>query len=482
MAILGLAFSAYRNGVSKVHGRVARRLWHSSWPTVPEEQVPIGAINNGVHLPTWVAPQMAHLFDRDVGPAWREAPGEASSWDGVHTIADEDLWSVRNELRHRLAVRARAAISGQAERLAIGGRRPGPDPNALTIGFARRFAAYKRATLLFRDPERLAALLNDPERPVQIIFSGKAHPKDDPGKHLIREIHELAKSPPFRDHVFFLEQYGVELARSLVQGCDVWLNTPLRPLEASGTSGMKAVANGGLHLSVLDGWWADGHQPGLGWVIGSERIPTDRATEDAQESNALYDLLEREIVPLFYEREPDGVPHHWLAKVRGSIAVYAPRFNTHRMVTDYLESAYLPAAATARHFAEDDHAQARKVAAWLQRVRDAWPEVRVDHVGDSIGERESAEPPFVVTVGVECGPLDACDLAVDVSFGEADESGQFVAVGIVRATLEDRSGSTARFMARIDPGRAGRFGYAVRVTPYHADLASPLDAGLVRWA
>ncbi|MBE0608349.1 MAG: alpha-glucan family phosphorylase, partial [Dehalococcoidia bacterium] len=321
MALLGLRLSGYRNGVSKLHQTVSRRLWDAAWPNLPLEQVPIAAVTNGVHLPTWVAHEIGDLYDRYVGPGWRDDPVNAD-WQRVFEIPDEELWRVHERQRERLVLRARAQHAEdlvRRGRAVAGGSAGQPlDSRALTIGFARRFAGYKRATLLFRDPERLAAILNNPERPVQFVFSGKAHPRDEPAKALIREVLQFSRRPEFRDRLILLERYDIDLARSLVQGADVWLNTPLRPLEASGTSGMKSVANGGLHMSVMDGWWWEAYRPGLGWAIGRDRLDDDPEAQDAFDADSVYDLIENELVPAFYDRDPDGIPHAWTERMKAS--------------------------------------------------------------------------------------------------------------------------------------------------------------------
>ncbi|MGH2632134.1 MAG: alpha-glucan family phosphorylase, partial [Tepidiformaceae bacterium] len=381
MALLGLRFSGFRNGVSKLHRRVSQRLWQSAWPNLPEDQVPIASVTNGVHLPSWVAHEIGGLYDEAVGPSWRDEPANQAMWERVHDVGDEALWNAHVRQRHRLLERAGAQ---QRETAARGGV-PAPaglDPEALTIGFARRFAGYKRATLLFRDPVRLAEIVSRLDRPVQFIFSGKAHPRDEQAKQLIREVLQYSRRPEFRGSIVLLERYDVDLARSLVQGCDAWLNTPLRPLEASGTSGMKAIANGALHISVKDGWWWEGFAPGLGWSIGNDRLDDDPEVQDALDAASLYDILENEVVPLFYERDQDGIPREWIARMKGSIAAYVPMFNTSRMVAEYATNAYAPSAESWRWLRADSLREAREQRAWLERVRGVWESLRILSVED----------------------------------------------------------------------------------------------------
>ena len=392
MALLGLRLSGYRNGVSRLHRGVSRRLWEAVWPNIPLEQIPIESVTNGVHFPTWVAGEIGDLYDRYIGPDWRDDPASCD-WAKVASIPDEDLWQTHERQRDRLIARARSehmeTLMSRGESPERGALGQCLETGALTIGFARRFAGYKRATLLFRDPERLAAILNNAERPVQFIFAGKAHPRDEGAKALIREVLQFSRKPEFRDRLVLLEGYDVDLARSLVQGADVWLNTPLRPLEASGTSGMKSCANGGIHMSVLDGWWWEAYGPGLGWSVGRDRLDDDPEAQDAFDANSIYDLLENEVVPMFYDRDADGIPRQWVERMKASIAAFGPVFNTSRMVAEYAADAYTPASANWKRLRADDLSAARSLATWLERVVPAWPGVKLLSVNDESGGSES---------------------------------------------------------------------------------------------
>ena len=348
MTMLGLNLAGQYNGVSQLHGEVSRKMWHFLWPDKPLEEVPIRAITNGIHTPSWLAPEMKDLFDQYLPPGWMGNINDANSWEAISSIPDDALWEVREQLRRKLVEfvrhRTRAYLWRQgAEQWQLDGTASLFDPHALTIGFARRFAAYKRATLLFADVERLKRILNQPERPVQILFAGKAHPANEPGKDLIRQIHNRAREPGLAGHIVFLENYDINMARYLVQGVDVWLNTPRRPNEACGTSGQKAAVNGALNLSVSDGWWAEGYNGANGWVIGGPKDYADFAAQDWEDSQSLYRLLEDDIVPLFYERSEDNVPSGWLSTVKESIQSIAPAFSTARMVKEYTQQLYLPA-------------------------------------------------------------------------------------------------------------------------------------------
>jgi len=349
MAVLALKHASYRNGVSQLHGKVARRMWQGVWPGVPEDEVPIEVINNGIHPCSWVSEEMRELFTRYLGPRWIRESTIPVVWERVSRIPDAELWRTHERQRERLVAYARRRLRRQIEER---GASPSDilqasevlDPEALTIGFGRRFTTYKRANLILRDPERLACILCDVERPVQIIFAGKAHPQDNPAKEIIRQVVQFSHQERFGRRVVFLEDYDMNMARYMVQGADLWLSTPRQPMEASGTSGMKATVNGVLNLSVLDGWWAEAYQPEIGWAIGRGEGYEDPNIQDEVESKALYELLERVIVPLFYDRGPDGLPRGWLACMKAATQHICPFFNTNRMMRDYAVRFYLPAA------------------------------------------------------------------------------------------------------------------------------------------
>jgi starch phosphorylase len=348
MTALAMRSSGAVNGVSRVHGQVTRRMWGAIWPEVPEDERPVIHVTNGVHVPTWLAGDLAELFGQYLGADWLERQDDPSLWDGVLAIPDEALWRVRQALRSYLFtfVRERARLRWTEER--VGTPRVVAagtllDADALTLGFARRFTAYKRAELIFRDPDRLARILNTLGRPVQIIFAGKAHPADDPGHHLLQRVYRQALEPMFGGRVAFVDDYDLHVAHFLVQGCDVWLNNPRRPLEASGTSGMKAAINGVPHMSVADGWWAEGFNGPNGWQI-SGGVESDNLDEvDAADADALYQLLEEKVVPAFYDRGADGIPHRWIATIKEAIRSVAPRFCARRMVKQYVGEMYAPA-------------------------------------------------------------------------------------------------------------------------------------------
>ena len=364
-AILALRLASQANGVSKLHGGVSRRLWHSIWRGLPEDELPISSVTNGIHLRSWVSGDaIAPLFDRYLGKRWRETPSNSSVWQRVDDIPDEELWQAHEQCRERLVVLARQRLRAQLNRR---GASPSKiemanevlNPEALTIGFARRFAEYKRPTLILRDPERLQSILTNRDRPAQVIFAGKAHPDDELGKKLIQQIVKFARQEELRRHVVFIEDYDIALAHSLVQGVDVWLNNPRRHQEACGTSGMKAAANGVLNLSVLDGWWPEAYQPDIGWAIDNGEEHEDPKYQDEVESQTIYDLLEKEIIPLFYDRGDDVLPREWIARMKAAMRAICPVFTADRMVREYCERFYIPAAQRYQHLAADGMARGR---------------------------------------------------------------------------------------------------------------------------
>jgi len=349
MTVLGLKLSRRANAVSALHGHVTRRMWAHLWPWRVEEEIPIGHITNGVHIHSWLAWQMQVLYDRHFPPDWHHRMGEPEVWQGIHNVDPGELWETHHALKNLLLAFVRRRVSRQCRRRgesdeAVEAARTMLDPNVLTFGFGRRFATYKRAALILTDLDRIAAIVGDPDRPLQLIFAGKAHPADQPGKELIRRIANLRHDPRFAGRIAFVEDYDINVCRHLVQGVDVWLNNPRRPQEASGTSGQKAVLNGALNLSVLDGWWAEAYDGSNGFAIGRGTSHVDPAITDARDGEHLYRTLEEEVIPLYYDRDVDGLPQGWIKRMMNSISSLAWRFSAHRMVADYVLNAYLPAS------------------------------------------------------------------------------------------------------------------------------------------
>ena len=488
MAVLALRLAAHTNGVSQLHAQVARRMWQGVWPQVPEHEVPISSISNGIHPRSWVSDDMAGLYDRYLGPRWLEDPTDHTLWMRVEQIPGEELWRTHERRRERLVAFARRRLRAQlqqrgASQSEIAQADEALDPEALTIGFARRFASYKRATLLLRDPERLARILNDRERPVQIIFAGKAHPQDNPGKELIRHIIHLARREEFRRRIVFIEDYDMVVARYLVQGADVWLNTPRRLREASGTSGMKAAVNGGLNMSILDGWWVEAYRFNTGWAIGRDEEYTDSQYQDEVESSAIYDLLEKEIVPLFYERGPDGLPRGWIALMKAAMRSICPVFNTNRMIHEYAERFYLPSAERYQRLAENGMARARALAEWKSQVQNHWPEIRVESVeADTPAELQVGDE-LEVRAQVHLGPLGPQDVAVELCQGLLDDKGQIPGGEVIAMShVQSDDGGRHLFVGAIPCRASGLHGYALRILPRHEDLSNPYEPGLILWA
>ncbi|GAB4547791.1 MAG: glycosyltransferase family 1 protein [Anaerolineae bacterium] len=489
MTVLALRMAAASNGVSRLHGQVSRQMWQSLWPRVPEPEVPIVHITNGVHFQSWISRDMKELYDRYLGPRWREEPADHSVWQRAERIAAEELWRTHERRRERLVAFARQRLREQLERRGVSQTQieaadEALNPEALTIGFARRFAPYKRATLVLRDPDRLARILTNPDRPVQLIFAGKAHPRNDPGKELIRQIVDLARQERFRRHIVFLEDYDMAVARYLVQGADVWLNTPLRPREASGTSGMKAAANGVLNLSILDGWWDEAYQPEVGWAIGRGETYDDREYQDQVEAEALYNLLESDVVPLFYERGINGLPRGWIARMKASIGNLCHFFNTHRMVQEYTERFYLPGVERYQQLTADNMARARALAEWKTRIHANWAQVRVERVEAGALEQLQVGDRLSARAQVFLGTLTPDDVRVELYLGRVNAAGDFVEAEAtpMLPVAQDQAGNYTFEANEVACFTSGRHGYTVRVVPHHPDMAREFLPGLIVWA
>ncbi|HKV82969.1 MAG TPA: alpha-glucan family phosphorylase [Ktedonobacterales bacterium] len=486
MTVLALRLSAQHNGVSRLHGEVSRKMWRFLWPDAELDEVPIGSITNGVHTATWLAPRMDALYRHHLGDEWYDRLDDAALWDGVAEIPDGELWETHRELKGALIEYARRRLARQRLRVGEGAAAVASveallDPNALTLGFARRFATYKRATLLFRDPARLARLLSDPERPVQIVFAGKAHPNDQPGQEFIRQVYEFSRQPQFEGRVVFLEDYDIDMARRLVSGADVWLNTPIRPHEASGTSGQKAGLNGLPNCSIIDGWWEEGFSGGNGWAIGERRDYQDENTRDENDAEALYTILEREIVPLYFDRGVDGVPHNWVAVMKEAIRTVAPAFSMRRMVKDYVRDLYIPALELGRRVDAGNYAQARALATWKGRVRSGWQDVSIQVEGPREGQIGIGQA-IGLTALVRLGTLTPDDVRVQVVAGR-DEDGVMRETRVIQMERAGKPQDGAyRYTAELDTNASGSLIYGARVIPYHAGLAHPLGMGMARWA
>jgi glycogen phosphorylase len=488
MTVLALRTANVSNGVSKLHGAVSRKMWKNLYPGLPENEVPITAITNGVHTQSWAAPEMGALFDRYLGNDWQDKPTAFEIWQRAEHIPDAELWRTHERCRERLVALARLRVQRQRER--VGATRADIlaaeevlDPEALTIGFARRFATYKRGTLVFRNIERLNALLNNKDRPVQLVFSGKAHPRDQAGKELIAQVNQYAKRAEFRRRVVFLEDYEMNIARHMVQGVDVWLNNPRRPLEASGTSGMKVCVNGGINLSILDGWWDEGYLGDNGWRIGSGEELQDQNYQDEVESNALYDLLEREVVPEFYTRGADGLPRGWIRRMKRSISTNVAVFNTNRMVREYTEVAYLPSYRRVAGLTINDFAGAKRLAVWRRKIAEQWKNVRVEDVSPPPLEPLHVGDELAVRARVQLGALTPEDVEVQLYHGAMDSLGEIAAphMAVLQPVGAASANPGATFGGSVPCAASGQYGFLVRVLPRHPDLANSFEPGLVTW-
>jgi len=493
MTVLALRSAARANGVSKLHGEVSRKMWQSLWPGVPVDEIPIKHVTNGVHFRSWISLEMNQLYDRYLGPNWREEPANSDVWSRVQSIPAEELWRTHERRRERLVAFARAHVRAQRMRRAssqaeIDAASEVLNPDALTIGFARRFATYKRATLILRDMDRLRRLLTDSARPVQLIFAGKAHPQDDAGKELIRRISEVSRDPVLGRHVVFVDNYDMAVARALVQGVDVWLNTPLRPNEASGTSGMKAAANAVLNLSVPDGWWDEvwndptmSHK--MGWAIGKGEEYSDQNYQDQVEAEALYDLLERDVIPTFYERGADRTPRRWVERMKACVDSLCHFVNTHRMVRDYVDGYYMKAHAQFRAL-ERDHAQrTRALSAALERIRNGWRDVWVAKAEDGPFDAVPVSSSMRVRAQVHLGRLTPSDVLVELYVGRVDGDGNLVEGEAITMQPEPQmTGGLYNYAVDTSIHRSGLQGFTVRVRPNHPDLPVAFVPGLICWA
>jgi starch phosphorylase len=487
MAVMGMRLAQRVNGVSRLHGEVSRRMFAGLWPGFDHDEIPIGSVTNGVHAPSWMSGGIIALGDTASTPT----PAPAAGWPGWERIAEADaesIWQGRRELRARLVAETRRRLRASARQRGSSAAEltwidDVLDPDVLTVGFARRVPSYKRLTLMLRDPGRLKELLLDPARPVQVVIAGKAHPADDGGKRLIQQMVAFTDDPEVRRRIVFLPDYDMALGRALVAGCDVWLNNPLRPLEACGTSGMKAALNGGLNLSVRDGWWDECSDGANGWDIPSADGLSDEGRRDDLEAAALYELLAKSVAPLFYDRDDDGLPRRWLEMVRHTLRTLGPRLQASRMVREYVTELYVPAANAVTALAGDGtFGQARELAAWRQRVVKAWPGVRIELV-----EAEAAEPRLgsrlSVRASIVLGDLTPADVAVELVCGRAGDDDEIAEPSYTTLRVDPnhagcRSGAI-RYAGEAELGRAGPFGYTVRVLPSHPLLSSRAELGLV---
>lgn len=489
MTALALRGSRFHNGVSRIHGQVASRMESYIWPQIPHEENPIGHITNGVHLPTFLAREWVSLFDIRFGAEWRNALIDETYWHRIDNIPDYTYWSVRqslkselfSELKYRLTKQLRRNFCSEVQIERVTRFLTPHRDDILTLGFARRFATYKRATLLLSNPERLARLVNNPERPMILIFAGKAHPNDQPGQNLIRAIHELSRRPEFEGRLLLLEGYDIELARKLVAGVDVWVNTPEYPLEASGTSGQKAGMNGVVNLSVLDGWWGEGYNGGNGWAIRPHGAQYSSEYRNHEEAEALLDIIEDELIPLYYKRNGHGHSEGWIKISKASMQSVIPRYNSQRMVTDYIRNYYRAATTARKNLSADECAGAKELAQWKRKIRQSWPHVSIRRLDESVEEIKTGTT-LPIRIAVSLHGLDASDIIVECLLGVEDENHEFKVHSCYPLvdTPNNGDGETL-FKIDLQPALSGLQYYKIRCYPHHRLLSHPFETGLMLW-
>ncbi len=488
MAILAIRLASHINAVSKLHQQTSKQMWQDLWPGLPTEEVPITYVDNGMHPSSWISREMATLFDRYLGPNWMKKPVDVTIWKKVEQIPAEELWRTHIRRRERLVAFTRNRLRKQLENQGavpseVARAEEVLNPEALTIGFARRFATYKRATLLLKDKARLARILNNDEFPVQIIYAGKAHPKDNPGKELIREIIHLTKMEEFRNHIVFIEDYDMISSRYLVQGVDLWLNTPRRFMEASGTSGMKAAVNGVLNLSILDGWWDAAYNSRIGWAIGHGEAYEDHQYQDTVESEAIYNLLEKEIIPLFYDRGKNGLPRKWIEVMKSSMAEICPVFNTNRMAHEYHQHFYFPAMTKFELLFANEQQQAKQYTLWKQTVAKSWQKIRFVSIDEKKPSEHQVGSAIEIKVKIALGSLTPNDVNVQIYHGHVDADNEIISAKIEpMAWAEKHRDNVHSFVGSISCQSSGLYGYTVRVVPKNELFSTPHETGLILWA
>ena len=489
MTVLALNLSAENNGVSELHGHVSREMWKDIWKGVPAKELPIDSITNGIHTLSWISFDMQNLLDRYLGPRWRTKPLEYGIWERVQKIPDAELWRTHERRKERLIDFCRERLKAQIinrgfTKNEINHAEQILTPEALTIGFARRFATYKRGTLLFRDIERLKKIISNPHRPVQIIFAGKAHPHDNGGKELIKNIAEICRREEFRDHIVFLEDYDINVARYMVQGVDVWLNNPRRPLEASGTSGMKVPPNGGLNFSILDGWWDEAYDGQNGWAIGNREEYTDLEYQDEVESNALYNVLENEIIPLYYERGRDDIPRQWVTAMKWSMQTVCPQFSTNRMVADYFNKFYTNASRRYINMTSDDFKKSKELKSWKDNIYSKWSKVSFENTMSEMPSRNlQVGSKFEVKTIVNLGNIAPDSVRVELYHGKLSMKDEITEPTIVEMKhSSDLGNGRHSFIGSLECVNTGQSGYAIRMYPYHKDLGYKFDMKMIIWS
>ncbi len=487
MTVAAIRNSVYVNGVSELHGNVAGKMWNHLWPETPFEHTPVDFITNGIHIQSWISGEMKELLDKYLGKNWPYIKENGDLTTLIKNIPDEKLWKIKQIRKVKLINYIRKKVSDQFREKKILNRNSKDlgdilDPNALTIGFARRFASYKRGDLIFRDKVRLRRILFNEKKPVQIIIAGKAHPQDNPGKEIIKRIFEFINSDDISLKVVFLENYNINIGRYLVQGVDLWLNNPIRLFEASGTSGMKAVVNGGLNFSVLDGWWDEAFNGINGWAVG-ERLPIeDPLFRDDVESDSIYSVLEEEIIPLFFNRDERGIPSGWMDKVKNSIATLAPRFNTYRMVDEYNSKFYINAAVNYKKLKENNFKLLKEFTDWKDKLEKNFKNIRITDINYDNRQNFKVGEQLKVKVLIEHSGLDPADLKVEIYYGRIERDDRLLSSGLISLDeINKKSGDVTSFSGGIICKDTGNQGFKIRVTPKHVEMTNSMELNLVKW-
>jgi glycogen phosphorylase len=490
MTVLALTLAGRKNGVSELHGAVSRNIFNNVWPGIPEDDVPIAHITNGIHTLTWLSPSFKYLYNKYLSADWQERLYSKDVWDKIDTIPDEEFWKTHCVLKTKMIGFVKDRLKEQ--RIENGESAESIkevdsllDPNALTIGFARRFATYKRANLIFRNVARIQRILNNPEMPMQIIFAGKAHPADGPAHEVIKNINDIAKQEGFKGKVILVENYNMTLARNLVQGVDIWLNNPRRPLEASGTSGQKVCINGIINFSVLDGWWCEGYNGKNGWAIGDDTFYGNEYYQDNADSESIYDTLEQQIIPIYYNRNADGIPVKWISIMKESIKSLSYLYSTHRMVQDYTQKMYIPSMERLERINSTNYELIKNLSDWKLSIEHNWPQIQIiaDKTMNQLKEQNSISGEEInFTTTLNLGSITPSSIRVELYYGYVGKNDIIENPEIQEMkVIEQLDSSIYRYSAKIKLLDGGEYGYTFRVLPYHPELINKFDMGLIRW-
>lgn len=486
LTVLSLKLSRYHNGVSKLHGQVSQDLWKDLWGEIPPSQNPIDYVTNGIHTKTWLANELAELYTTKLGVNWEDKISNLENWQKILKISDSKLWEVKQKQKVRMIEFIKVMLQQQYEWEGVRGTKAeNPelllDPNVLTLGFARRFATYKRANLIFKDKERLKEILNHPETPIQLIFAGKAHPADQPGQEIVKEIYQLSREPEFEGKIIILENYNMKIARYLMAGVDIWLNNPRRPLEASGTSGQKAALNGVVNFSVLDGWWYEAWDKTNGWAIGKEIEFDDSEKQDLVDLNSFYDTLQRKILPAYYNKNKNGISKEWLGFVKNSIATIAPQYSTDRMVKDYFRKFYSKANQSFDKLASDNFLVADYLVNWKNRLFENWEEVKIELVSEKgiDGQLLKVGDSLEIIVKVELGIFAKEEVSVELYVAGIEGLGENTQV--VKMDLIEEQENSFLYKGVFAPTVNGKFGYSARIIPKNDLMVHQYELGLAKW-